>query len=80
MTCSNALATGRRFDQGFVKWSILRIFRYECQSHVSQICKIMHHSPEAVANYLSTFARCAASLKISTPGLPISKASGTWAG
>jgi DNA-binding CsgD family transcriptional regulator len=25
----------------------------------SQICQIMHHSPEAVANYLSTFARCA---------------------
>jgi hypothetical protein len=25
----------------------------------SQICKIMRHSPQAVANYLSTFARCA---------------------
>ena len=25
----------------------------------TQICRIMHHSPEAVANYLSTFARCA---------------------
>jgi DNA-binding CsgD family transcriptional regulator len=25
----------------------------------SQICQIMHHSPEAVASYLSTFARCA---------------------
>jgi DNA-binding CsgD family transcriptional regulator len=25
----------------------------------SQICTIMHHSPEAVANYLSTFTRCA---------------------
>jgi DNA-binding CsgD family transcriptional regulator len=25
----------------------------------SQICQIMRHSPEAVANYLSTFARCA---------------------
>src|SRR6202042_2936002 len=25
----------------------------------SQICQIMHHSPEAVANYLSAFARCA---------------------
>ncbi len=25
----------------------------------SQICQIMHHSPEAVANYLSTFTRCA---------------------
>jgi hypothetical protein len=25
----------------------------------SQICQIMHHSPEAVANYLSTFARSA---------------------
>ncbi len=24
----------------------------------SQICQIMHHSPEAVANYLSTFTRC----------------------
>lgn len=24
----------------------------------TQICRIMHHSPEAVANYLSTFARC----------------------
>ncbi len=25
----------------------------------SQICQIMHHSPEAVANYLSTFTRSA---------------------
>jgi DNA-binding CsgD family transcriptional regulator len=25
----------------------------------TQICDIMHHSPEAVANYLSTFTRCA---------------------
>jgi len=25
----------------------------------SEICQIMHHSPEAVANYLSTFTRCA---------------------
>jgi hypothetical protein len=25
----------------------------------SQICRIMHHSPAAVANYLSVFARCA---------------------
>jgi hypothetical protein len=25
----------------------------------SQICQIMHHSPGAVANYLSTFTRCA---------------------
>ncbi len=25
----------------------------------SQICTILHHSPAAVANYLSTFARCA---------------------
>jgi DNA-binding CsgD family transcriptional regulator len=25
----------------------------------SHICQIMHHSPEAVANYLSTFTRCA---------------------
>jgi hypothetical protein len=25
----------------------------------SQICQIMHHSPEAVANYSSTFTRCA---------------------
>lgn len=25
----------------------------------TQICRIMNHSPEAVANYLSTFARCA---------------------
>jgi len=24
----------------------------------TQICNIMHHSPQAVANYLSTFARC----------------------
>ncbi len=24
-----------------------------------QICQRMHHSPAAVANYLSTFARCA---------------------
>ena len=26
---------------------------------LSQICRHLHHSPEAVANYLSTFARCA---------------------
>ena len=26
---------------------------------MSQICKIMHHSPQAVNNYLSTFTRCA---------------------
>lgn len=26
---------------------------------MSEICKCMHHSPSAVANYLSTFARCA---------------------
>lgn len=25
----------------------------------TQICQIMHHSPEAVANYISTFTRCA---------------------
>lgn len=25
----------------------------------TQICKIMHHSPQAVGNYLSTFERCA---------------------
>ncbi|UCC32221.1 MAG: DUF1670 domain-containing protein [Phycisphaerales bacterium] len=25
----------------------------------TQICRIMHHSPQAVANYLSTFVRCA---------------------
>jgi hypothetical protein len=25
----------------------------------SQICQIMHHSPQAVGNYLSTFERCA---------------------
>ena len=26
---------------------------------MSQICQRLHHSPEAVANYISTFARCA---------------------
>ena len=26
---------------------------------ISQICKMMHHSPQAVNNYLSTFTRCA---------------------
>jgi len=26
---------------------------------MSQICKMMHHSPQAVNNYLSTFTRCA---------------------
>jgi len=26
---------------------------------MTQICQIMHHSPEAVSNYLSTFVRCA---------------------
>ena len=34
----------------------------------SQICQIMHHSPEAVANYLSTFTRCA---QLATSGMEV---------
>jgi predicted transcriptional regulator len=26
---------------------------------MTEICQIMHHSPQAVSNYLSTFSRCA---------------------
>jgi hypothetical protein len=47
-------------DLGPVLTHRTRIVRLALQGKTtSQICQIMHHSPEAVANYLSTFARCA---------------------
>ncbi len=47
-------------DLGPVLTHRVRIVRLALQGKTtSQICQIMHHSPEAVANYLSTFARCA---------------------
>jgi DNA-binding CsgD family transcriptional regulator len=47
-------------DLGPVLTHRTQIIRLALQGKTtSQICKIMHHSPEAVANYLSTFARCA---------------------
>jgi DNA-binding CsgD family transcriptional regulator len=47
-------------DLGPVLTHRTQIIRLALQGKTtSQICQIMHHSPEAVANYLSTFARCA---------------------
>jgi DNA-binding CsgD family transcriptional regulator len=47
-------------DLGPVLTHRVQIVRLALQGKTtSQICQIMHHSPEAVANYLSTFARCA---------------------
>jgi len=47
-------------DLGPVLTHRTQIIRLALQGKTtSQICRIMHHSPEAVANYLSTFARCA---------------------
>src|SRR5208337_102013 len=47
-------------DLGPVLTHRTQIIRLALQGKTTtQICQIMHHSPEAVANYLSTFARCA---------------------
>jgi DNA-binding CsgD family transcriptional regulator len=47
-------------DLGPVLTHRTRIVRLALQGKTTtQICQIMHHSPEAVANYLSTFTRCA---------------------
>jgi DNA-binding CsgD family transcriptional regulator len=47
-------------DLGPVLTHRTQIIRLALQGKTtSQICQIMHHSPEAVANYLSTFTRCA---------------------
>lgn len=47
-------------DLGPVLTHRVQVIRLALQGKTtSQICQIMHHSPEAVANYLSTFARCA---------------------
>lgn len=47
-------------DLGPVLTHRTRIVRLALQGKTtSQICTIMHHSPEAVANYLAVFARCA---------------------
>jgi DNA-binding CsgD family transcriptional regulator len=47
-------------DLGPVLTHRAQIVRLALQGKTTtQICRIMHHSPEAVANYLSTFARCA---------------------
>src|SRR5260370_4405965 len=47
-------------DLGPVLTHRTQIVRHALQGKTTtQICQIMHHSPEAVANYLSTFARCA---------------------
>jgi DNA-binding CsgD family transcriptional regulator len=47
-------------DPGPVLTHRTQIVRLALQGKTtSQICQIMHHSPEAVANYLSTFTRCA---------------------
>jgi hypothetical protein len=46
-------------DLGPVLTHRTQIIRLALQGKTtSQICQIMHHSPEAVANYLSTFTRC----------------------
>ena len=47
-------------DLGPVLTHRTQIIRLALQGKTtSQICQIMHHSPEAIANYLSTFTRCA---------------------
>lgn len=47
-------------DIGPVLTHRVQIIRLALQGKTTtQICSIMRHSPEAVANYLSTFARCA---------------------
>jgi DNA-binding CsgD family transcriptional regulator len=47
-------------DLGPVLTHRTQIVRLALQGKTTtQICQIMHHSPEAVANYLSTFTRCA---------------------
>jgi DNA-binding CsgD family transcriptional regulator len=46
-------------DLGPVLTHRIQIIRLALQGKTTtQICQIMHHSPEAVANYLSTFTRC----------------------
>ena len=46
-------------DLGPVLTHRTQIIRWALQGKTTtQICQIMHHSPEAVANYLSTFTRC----------------------
>jgi hypothetical protein len=46
-------------DMGPVLTHRTEIVRLALQGKTtSQICTIMHHSPQAVANYLSTFTRC----------------------
>jgi DNA-binding CsgD family transcriptional regulator len=47
-------------DLGPVLTHRTQIVRLALQGKTTtQICQIMHHSPEAIANYLSTFTRCA---------------------
>ena len=47
-------------DLGPVLTHRTQIIRLALQGKTTtQICQIMHHTPEAVANYLSTFTRCA---------------------
>ncbi len=47
-------------DLGPVLTHRVQIIRLALQGRTTtQICQIMHHSPEAIANYLSTFTRCA---------------------
>jgi DNA-binding CsgD family transcriptional regulator len=47
-------------DLGPVLTHRVQIIRLALQGKTTtQICQIMHHPPEAVANYLSTFTRCA---------------------
>jgi len=47
-------------DLGPVLTHRTQIIRLALQGKTtSEICQIMHHSPEAIANYLSTFTRCA---------------------
>ena len=47
-------------DLGPVLTHRTQIVRLALQGKTTtQICQIMHHSPEAVANYLFTFTRCA---------------------
>ena len=47
-------------DLGPVLTHRTQIIRLALQGKTTtQICQIMHHSPEAIANYVSTFTRCA---------------------
>jgi hypothetical protein len=52
---------GMVHDMGPVLSHRVKIVRMALRgATMTQICKATHHSPAAVANYLSTFARCAA--------------------